>query len=520
MELKTYEELRGLIKDEDVVAFTPFTTAGLPMEFMANLIEEHQETGQPNNLTIMSSNNLSDYAGRVGIDQMVAEGMVKTFLTNILTTSKQTQKAIENNEIEAYTIPQGVMATHYRLASDKTPGVLTKIGLHTHLDPRLGGGKANEVTTKNLVHLVEVNGEEYLHYDLPKPDVLVLRATYADEYGNIYMTQENYLGEGFSAAVAVKNNGGKTVVQVKDIIENHSKNPKEVFIPAELVDYVVLNEDESLHKQLPQTNYDPKLSGEIHVLEPQFIDLPFGVKKVILRRASQFLRKDNVVSIGFGISNGTSKLLYEENVEDLVQLNMDLGMMGGFQGSRETMGMNYNSSAVIRHDMSWDFIYNKGIDIALLSFAEVDENGNVNVSLLGNKVNGIGGFIDISQSVKRLVFSGKMMINDKTSIKDGQLEIEEESNQSKFVKKVKHIDFNGKYAKELGQEAYFVTDRAVFKLIEDGIMLIEVARGVDLQKDVLDHMAFEPLIADEIGIMDEAIYQETWGGLKDSLTKE
>ncbi|MDO5649673.1 MAG: CoA-transferase [Gallicola sp.] len=517
MERKTYDELKGMIKDGDVVAFTTFGIAGLPMEIMSHLVKEHKETQHPKDLTLISANNLSDYLSKAGFDEFVEEGMVKRIITNILSASPITQQAINDNKIEAYLLPQGAIATHYRNAMDHSPGLITKIGLHTQVDPRQGGGKTNDITNKDIVNLIEIDGEEYLHYIFPKVDVLLLRATYADESGNLFMTHEAYLGESFHAAAAVKNNGGKVIVQVKEVIPNQTRNAQEVVVPGELVDYVVVNENTKLHRQLPQTYYDPTASGEAYALTPKAFDYPFDIKKVMLRRASKFLKQDDVVGIGYGISNDTSHLLIEEEAHELVQLNLDLGILGGYQGARKSMGYNYNSSAKIPHDNSWDLIYGGGLDVALLSFAEVDQYGNVNVSQLGDIANGMGGFIDIAQSVNRLIFTGTFMLKSKVNIEAGKLNIVDQGVKSKFVENVQQIDFNGQYAKERGQEAFYVTDRAVFELTENGLKLIEIVSGLDVQTDILDHLNFEIEVASDLAAMDESIFHVKWGGLRESL---
>lgn len=517
MEVIQYDKINQLFKDGDTVAFASIITAGVPSEILYHLVENHKKTGQPNQLTILSANNLSDNRAAIGIDNLVEAGMVKRYITNIFISEPLTREAILHNEIEVYNFPQGVTAQYYRTNNALNPGTITKIGLHTHVDPRQNGGRVNDITKEELVDLVEVAGEEYLHYHYPAVDVCVLRGTYADELGNIYLTEEAFLGEGFGVALAAHHNGGKVIVQVKKIIDSQTQNPKDVFIPGHLVDYVTLNENPELHAQLTRTLYDPLFSGERKCKEIESDYMPLNSKKVILRRALQFLKKNDLAIIGYGISNFSSQLLLEEQATDLVDVMIDLGTIGGYQGAGQTVGMHYNLGAMIRHEMSWDMIYAGGVDIALLSFAEIDQAGNVNVSRFGGKINGMGGFIDISQSVKRLVFSGTMTIKADSTVSDAGLTINKEGKASKFVEKVEQIDFNGQYAVENEVEAYYVTERAVFKLVTGGIMLIEIARGLDLQKDVLDQMDFTPLLADEIGIMSAGIYRERWGGLRDEL---
>lgn len=427
---------------------------------------------------------------------------------------------MRNNEIEAYYLPQGVIATHYRSKTNASPGIISKIGLHTNVDPRYTGGKVNERTTENLVSLIDINNETYLQYHFPDIDIALLRGTYADMDGNIYMTHEAHLGEGYSLALAAHNNNGKVIVQVKAIVQNGNFNPNDVFIPGKLVDYIVVNTNPKLHRQVMQTQYDPALSGhyQITAMREPYIEL--GTRKVILRRAAQFLCEGDVISIGFGINNELSNVLLEEHANHLVQPNIDTGVFGGWISSREHFGMNYNLSARMRHDMTWDFIYNNGLDVAYLSFAEVDPMGNVNVSKFGDKMNGCGGFIDISQTVKTIVFSGSMVVGGQLSYTSNNVTVEAQGRTSKFVNKIDSIDFNAAHAMTLGQEVYFVTERAVFELTHKGLKLIEIAPGLDLEVDILENMAFKPIIADNIKVMNSDIYCEQWGGLSQAIKSE
>ncbi|WP_301420770.1 acyl CoA:acetate/3-ketoacid CoA transferase [Mammaliicoccus lentus] len=518
MKIISFNDLKDIVKSGDVISIAALSVANLPVNVLKHIALAHEKTGQIDNLTIMLANDISDYRGDgYDLDSFVSRGMVKRLIASIIIGSPKTIEAIKNNEIEAYMLPQGLMATHYRRDSKLFPGTISKIGLNTNIDPRYSGGKVNEVTKKDIVSLLEVNHEEYLHYDFPKTDIALLRGTYADSEGNIFMNHEAHLGEGYGVAAAAHSNGGKVIVQVKEIVESGSFKPTEVFIPGELVDYVVVNDNPKYHRQLPQAYYDPALSGEYRInkmLEP-FIE--FNTRKVILRRAAQFLQKDDVVSIGFGINNELSNMLVEEEAHDLVQLNVDTGNFGGMVGSREYFGMNYNLDARMRHEMTWDFIYSGGLDVAYLSFAEIDQHGNVNVSMYGDRMNGCGGFVDISQTVKRIVFSGTMVVGSQSTCSNNKLVIEQEGHTKKFVEQVKNLDFNAAYSRKLGQEVYYVTERAVFQLTDDGLKLIEIAPGLDLEKDVLANLAFQPIIADDLKMINRDIYQENWGGLQRSI---
>lgn len=517
MKVIPLNELHTIIKNDDVIALAALSVANLPAELLKHMTKQHDDTGKLTGLTFMLANDISNYADGIDLDALVERGMIKRLIMSIIIASPATVNAIKHDALEAYFIPQGVMTTHYRSATSASPGMITKIGLNTTADPRYQGGKANDRTTEDLVDLIEINKEQYLHYKFPNIDVALLRGTYADEKGNIYMHHETHLGEGFSVAAAAHNNNGTVIVQVKAIVANGSFNPNEVFIPSELVDYVVVNKDPKYHKQVMQKYYDPALAGHYRIASMAQPQLDLTDKKLILRRAAQFLTQDDVVSVGFGINNDLSQLLIEEKVTEAVQLNIDTGTYGGLLGSGMQYGMNYNLDAKMRHDMTWDFIYNGGIDIAFLSFGEVDADGNVNVSLLGDKMNGCGGFIDISQTVKTIIFSGKLVVGGQLNIQDDHITIAQEGTPSKFVDTVQHIDFNANYARSLGQTVYYVTERAVFQLVEDGIELIEIAPGVDLQHDVLDKLSFQPLIADKLHTIDSNIYRQHWGMLYKSL---
>lgn len=517
MEIISYNDLRNIIKSGDVISIAALSAGNLPMEVLKYLAEQYDEDKKTDNLTFVVSNDISDFDDGFDLDSFVSRGMVKRIIASLVIASPITVEAIKNNKIEAYFLPQGVIATSYREQASSSPGMITKIGLNTVVDPRIFGGKVNDLTREDLVSLIKINNEEYLHYDFPKIDITLLRGTYADESGNIFMTHESHLGEGFSAASAARQNGGKVIVQVKEIIKKGDYKPSDVFIPSELVDYVVVNKNPKYHKQVIQTYYDPALSGHHRIVQSKESFLEFGSRKIILRRSAQFLKPGHAVSIGYGINNELSNVLREEQAEELVKLNIDTGIFGGIIGSRNHFGMNYNLDARMRHEMTWDFIFNGGLDIAYLSFAEIDQSGSVNVSQFGDRMNGSGGFIDISQTVKTLIFSGTMVVGSESHCEDNELIIDREGHSKKFVETVQSLDFNAAYSRELGQSVYYVTERAVFQLTDSGLELIEIAPGLDLQKDVLDQMDFKPAVAENVKLMNRQLFQETWGELSESI---
>ena len=489
MKIIPFSDLKNIINEGDVIALAALSTANLPAEILKTLVEQYDEDRSLNHLTIMLANDISDYrGGSYDLDAFVSRGMIKRLITSIITGSPVTIQAMQNNDIEAYYRPQGVLTTHYRAPTGAS--------------------------------LININDEPYLNYHFPEIDIALLRGTYADEDGNIYMTHETHLGEGFSLAARTHKNNGKVIVQVKEVIQNGRFNPSDVFIPGKLIDYVVVNRDPKYHRQVLQTYYDPALSGHYQITEMREPYIELGTRKVILRRASQFLLQGDVISIGFGINNELSNLLIEEGVNDLVQPNIDTGVYGGLISSGKQFGMNYNLSARMRHDMTWDFIYNGGVDIAFLSFAQVDAKGNVNVSKFGNKMNGCGGFIDISQTVKTIVFSGSLVVGGQLNYAPHKVSVEQEGHIPKFINEIDNIDFNVENAFALDQDVYFVTERAVFELTQQGLKLIEIAPGLDLERDILASMDFKPMIAEHLEEINHDIYQCKWGGLSDEIKSE
>ncbi|HHX2411092.1 TPA: acyl CoA:acetate/3-ketoacid CoA transferase [Staphylococcus aureus] len=515
----TWHDLQHIIKDGDVIGLPALAVANLPAEVLRAVLAQHDTYHTPKDLTFILANDIHSLGAAPDLDDFIERRMIKRVIMSILTASSKTAQAMKNNDIEAYFLPQGIIATHYRQSNQLLPGVITKIGLNTAVDPRYGGGKVNTRTTDDLVSLVTINDETYLHYTFPSVDVALLRGTYADQQGNIYLTQEAYLSECYHVALNAKANHGKVIVQVKALFDGYQLKPNEFVIPGNLVDYVYVTEDEKNHRQVIQSHYLPALSGEERIDGIPEPALPFNSRKLILRRAAQFLTYGDTISIGYGINNELSNLLHEECVEHDVQPILDVGIFGGFVGSREHFGMNYNADVRMPHDRAWDFIYNNGVSVAYLSFAEVDQYGNVNVSYFNDRLNGCGGFIDITQSVNKIIFSGTFVAGSHVSCHNQRLNIETEGQNQKFVSDVSHIDFNAQYSQSLEQEVYFVTERAVFELTNQGLKLIEIAPGLDLHKDILNQMAFKPIIADHLKLIDTSIYKEKWGQLKQSIHK-
>ena len=420
------------------------------------------------------------------------------------------RKLIENDEIEGYVFPQGVVHKMYRCAAAKMPGLLTKIGIGTYIDPRQDGGKLNSITTEELVELQVIDGEEYLFFKTIPVDVAVIRGTSADERGNVSIEEEALKLELLEIALAAKASGGKVIVQVKHVVANNTIKAKDVFVPGEIVDAIVVCEDvEMYHRQTAGTIYTPFMSGEQRcppgdVAKPKTILAP---EDIVCRRAVYEIYKGAILNVGVGIGVGVGAVATVEGIIEDVTFTLELGAFGGTPQGRADFGAAINATSYVAHPSMFDFYHAGGLDIAFLGAAEVDAEGNVNVSRFGGRAAGQGGFIDISQTARKVVFCTYFKTKDFDSeVKDGKVVIKSEGKVSKFVDKVDQITFNGKLSREKGQEVVICTERCVFRLVKDGVMLTEIAPGVDLEGDILGHMGFKPIISDDLKIMDPRIF--------------
>lgn len=505
-------EAVNLIKDNDTIAVSGFGLAGVAEELLIALEERYASESHPQGLTAMHSSAVGN-RDQKGMSHLAAPGLLKRWIGGIAAASPRLGEAINNNELEAYNLPQGVITRMYHDIATKGPGVITKIGLGTFVDPDIEGAKMNRVTTEEIVKKISLDGEDWLRYPTFPINVALIRGTYADEAGNITLDKEGLDMEVQAIAQAAHNSGGIVIAQVEALAETNTLNPKQVKVPGILVDHIVVAQPENQY-QTENTLYNPAFSGEIRVPLQSVPALPLDAKKVIARRAAMELRSGAIFNLGVGIPVNVSAVAAEEGVNDDFVLTTEAGSVGGVPAGLKDFGHAYNSQATVDMDAQFDFYDGGGIDLSVLGLAQTDATGNVNVSKFNGRVAGAGGFIDISQTAKKLVFAGTFTAAGlKEHIADGQLVIDQEGRFPKFVASVEQITFSGQYAAENQQPVVYVTERAVFELTPAGLMLTEIAPGMDLDADILAHMDFKPIISDDLKQMDAGLFAEEWGGL-------
>ncbi len=512
--LITADEAATLLKDNMTVGTTGFGLAGWAEEIAEALEKRFKESGQPRNLTLVHASATGDWHER-GTVRIGYEGLIKRWIGAHIGSSATMSKLVSEGKIEGYCLPQGVIVQLYREIAAKRPGLLTKVGMGTFVDPRLDGGKMNSATKEDIVRLVEFDGEQWLYYKTFPIDVAIVRATTADENGNLTTEKESVMLELLELAQAVKNNGGIVIAQVEYLAKAGSLHPRDVKVPGILVDHIVVATDKRCCWQTEGLYFNPVFCGDIKVPVDSIPELPLTERKIIARRAAMELVPDAIVNLGVGIPSDIATVGAEERVSEMMTFTTEAGGIGGVPASLPNFGQSYNGEAVIGHANQFDFYDGGGLDVAFLGLAQVDETGNVNVSKFKGRAMGPGGFINVSQGAKKVVYCGTFTAKGiKTAIENSKLNIIQEGKEKKFIKQVEQISFSGKYAAQKNKAVIYVTERAVFTLEDGQVTLIEIAPGVDLEKDVLALMDFKPKVSPKLKQMPSDIFQPHWGQLK------
>lgn len=509
----TPREAVELIKDGDTLATGGFLNNGFAESLAVALEERFVETGKPSDLTLVYAAGQGDGKDR-GLNHLGHEKLLKRVIGGHWNLSPKIGALAVANKIEAYNLPQGTISQLYRDIAAHKVGVITHVGLKTFVDPRIDGGKINDVTKEEIVELVNIAGQERLLYKAFPLNVCFLRGTYADEKGNITLEKEGVTLDTTAMAQAVKNSGGTVIVQVEKVVKAGTLDPKKVKIPHIYVD-VVVAVPAAEHMPEADPNMLEVYNGDLHIPADSLPPLPLGDRKIIARRAAMELQPGSVVNLGIGVPEAVALVANEEGIGDYMTLTVEAGPVGGIPAGGLSFGLSVNGDCILDQAYQFDFYDGGGLDLAYLGLAECDEAGNINVSKLGPRVTGCGGFINITQNAKRLFFCGTFTAKGlKIATGDGTLKILQEGSARKFLKKVGHVTFSGEYAQEVGQPVLYITERAVFELRKDGLHLIEIAPGIDLEKDILAHMDFTPKMDTPPKLMDARIFTDAPMGLK------
>lgn len=524
MKLITVSQTVDLVFDGATVLIGGSGTGhAVPQLFIDHLAEVYARKRRPRNLTLVSVVGVGDFAER-GLSQLAIPGLVCRTISSNIGNQPRLADLVSRGEVEGYSFPQGVLSQLCREIAGGRPGLITHIGLNTYVDPRQTGGKQNNMTKEDLVEVITLHDREWLFYRAFPIDIAVIRGTSADEDGNLTMNEEAVQGEMLSMAMAAHNSGGIVIAQVKHIAARGSLPIRDVKVPGALVDYVYKDPNQ---KQTYNTTYSPFYAGALHQADSDDQSgVPFSVRKVIARRALLEFTAGQICNLGFGISQDIGRIAREEGIINLLTLTVEQGVFGGIPVGGMDGGAGLNYDALIDQPYMFDFYDGGGLDVASLSFAEVDVEGNVNVHAFGDNLRGPGGFINITARTKKVCFVGTLTADELTvDIRDGRLKITQEGRVRKFLQHVREISFNGKVASKQGQVVLYITDRAVFRLTSEGVELVEIADGVDLQKDILDQMDFEPIIKSPLRQMDARLFRpepmqlaadNTWSATRDN----
>ncbi len=505
------EQAAALIRDGSTVAVEGAGRLLLSEAICGALERRFLSTGKPAGLTLIQPCGFGD-DGDAGASHFAHPGLVKRVISPGWGDSPRMADLALRNQVEAYCFPQGVVGQMIWAGASKKPRVLSHVGLGTFVDPRLEGGKLNAATREDLVEVIEFDGNEWLAFRVLPIDVAIVRGTTADEFGNISMEHEPAFLEPLAVAQSAHNSGGLVLAEVKRLVSRGSLHPQAVKVPGILVDGVVVNLD--AWQIFGEVRYNPACSGETRIPYTPPPDLELGERAVVARRAALELVPGAVINIGFGICDEVPVVAAHEGVVGEVTFTVEQGTIGGIPMRGRALAAQVNPEAIISQLSQFSFYQGGGLDLAFLSFAEVDQQGNVNVSKFGTRLPGCGGFIDISQNAKRVVFCGTFSKAGSVRIENGAVRVVSRGGRMKLPAQVAHVTFNGERARQRGQPVLYVTERAVFGLGERGVEVLEIAPGCDLERDVLAEMGFRPEISPALRQMSPAVFRQGLLGLR------
>jgi len=510
------EAAAALIADGATVGAAACAMSGWPEEISMAIEKRFLATGHPAKFTLIHASGIGNWKDK-GPGHFAHVGMIGKWVGGHCGLSPDFAQMVLSGGCEGYNLPQGVVSQLWREIAAHRPGLITKTGIGTYVDPRLEGGKMNAISTTDMVKVIQFEGEEWLFYPSYPVDVAIIRGTTADENGNLTLEDEGAWFEILPLAQAAKNHGGIVIAEVKYVALAGTLNPKEVRVPGVLVDHIVISQPEN-HWQSAKTPFNPAFSGRTREPMASIPAMALDERLIIARRAAMELTAGAAVNFGVGIPQGIAGVTAVEGVPDLATMTSETGTIGGVPADGHDFGMSYNADAFVEQMVQFDWYSGGGLDIAFESFAQVDAIGNVNVSKFNGKSVGCGGFIDITQHAKKVVYVGSFTAGGlKLAVGDGRLKIAAEGKHKKFIKQVEQITASGAYAGQVKQPVMFVTERCVFELLDGKLVLTEVAPGVDIDKDILAQMDFKPLVKPGTKLMEAGIFQANWGGLKKAI---
>ncbi len=511
----TAQQAAQWINDGDAVFLGGFIGSVVPEAIERALGERFSETQSPRDLTLLFAAGQGDGQGRA-INHIAEQGLVKCAIGGHWGLVPKLQQLAVDNLIQGYNLPQGIISHLLRDTAAGKLGTISTVGLGTFVDPRIEGGKINEVTEKDWVELIELGGQEHLFYNKLPVTVSILRGTTADENGNITMEDECLIVESLAAAQAAHNNGGKVIVQVKRVVPAGQLDPHAVKIPGVFVDAIVVCEDANEHMQTFATMMNPEFVGienseEKGESKQYKCQTQLDAKTIIARRAAMELEPDSILNLGIGAPEYIAEVARQAGILDQFTLTVEPGAVGGTPQSGLDFGASRLPQAIISQDQMFDFYDGGGVDQAFLGLAQSDITGNINVSRFGNKIAGCGGFINITQNAKKVYFCGTFTAQGlEVKVDNQQLCVTQEGKQSKFIEQVEQITFSAAQALSNNKPVMYITERAVFRLTQSGIELIEIAPGMDLEKDILQKMEFTPVISPALKMMPSAIFEPSF----------